>query len=187
MMAYFDYLAGRKIWVNYPVYFPPIPNNVLPQRLEIDDMLSIVDMEMESKPKSIFIQEASKWFDSRRSMRKENVLLSSFTGQSGKREIDIYYDDQFPTRIDLGLRDLTDNTFISEALPMHPLKPIVFRYHQYAGYFDYDMNRSVVYPAQFMQDFYTLYDTRAPTAPLERLKELEEKTKEKRGRPKKKV
>lgn len=185
MMAYFDYLAGRKIWTNFPVYFPPIPNNVAPTPLEIEDIQGIVDMEMEISPKSVFIQEASKWFDARRSMRKENVLLSSFTGQSGKREIDIYYDDQFPTRIDMGLRDITDYTMIPEALPSHPMKPFVFRYHQYAGYFDFDMSRSVVYPAQFMESFYPLYDTRKPTMPLERIKELEEQTKEKRGRPRK--
>lgn len=185
MIAFFDYLAGRRIWANFPLYFPPIPNNVMPRMLEIEDVLSIVDMEMEISPKSVFIQEASKWFDARRSMRKENVLLSSFTGQSGKREIDIYYDDQFPTRIDMGLRDITDFTMIAEALPAHPLKPFVFRYHQFAGYFDYDMNRSVVYPASFMMEFYKLYDTRKPTTPLEKLKELEEKTKEKRGRPRK--
>jgi len=185
-MAWMDYHAGRKIWTNFPVYFPKIPNNVPVTKLEIEDIQGIVDMEMEISPKSVFIQEASKWFDARRSMRKENVLLSSFTGQSGKREIDIYYDDQFPTRIDMGLRDLTNVSYISEALPAHPLKPFVFRYHEYRGYFDYDMNRSIVYPADFMKDFYFMYDTRAPTAPLERLKELEEKTREKRGRPRKK-
>lgn len=180
MIGYFDYLSGRKIYANYPLYFPHTT-------LDINDMLSIVDMEMEISPKTVLIQEASKWFDSRRSMRKENVLLSSFTGQSGKREIDIYYDDQFPTRIDLGLRDITDYSFLAERIPPHPKDPILFRYHEYSGYFDHDMNKSTKFPAVFMQEFYKMYDTRAPTKPLERLKELEEKTKEKRGRPKKKV
>ena len=162
-----DCYAGRKIFSNYPIYGYPV------QMLDINDMLSIVNMEMEVSPKTILIQEASKWFDSRRAMRKENVLLSSFTGQSGKREIDIYYDDQFPSRIDPGLRDITDTSFIAQALPSHPEKPVYFRYHQYGGYFQYDMNKSIPLPAYHMEQYYNMYDTRAPTRPLEMIKSEE--------------
>ena len=130
---------------------------------------------MDISPKTVLIQEASKWFDSRRSSRKENVLLSSFTGQSGKREIDIYYDDQFMTRIDSGLRDITDNSFISQAIPKHPEKPIVFRYFQYMGYFKVDMNKCIPFPAYYMEQYYKMYDTRKPTQALESKKEKKKK------------
>lgn len=159
MIGYFDYLAGRKIYSNYTLSFPY-------QKYDIDDLTSLASMEMEISPKTVLMQEASKWFDARRSGRNENVLLSSFTGQSGKRDIDIYYDDQFMTRIDRGLRDITDYSFISNRIPKHPETPIVFQYEKYAGYFAVYTERTLTFPATFMQQFYSMYNTREPTAPL---------------------
>lgn len=175
MMGLFDLQAGRKVYANYPI---KIPHN----HLDIEDIAGIVDMEMEISPKTVLIQEASKWFDSRRSMRKENVLLSSFTGQSGKREIDIYYDDQFPKRIDAGLRDITDFTLLAHCIRDENKKPILFKYQMFAGYLDAEINKTVTLPASYMEQYYDLYDTRAPTRPLERIKQLEKATKENRGR-----
>lgn len=159
MIGYFDYLAGRKIYSNYTVSFPH-------EIYDIDDLLSISTMEMELSPKTVLMQEASKWFDARRSGRNENVLLSSFTGQSGKRDIDIYYDDQFITRIDRGLRDITDYSFISNAIRKPDREPLVFEYERYYGYFAYPTNKTMRFPASFMETFYEMYNTREPTAPL---------------------
>lgn len=171
MIGYFDYLSGRKVYSNYPLYFPHT-------ELNINDMLSITEMEMDILPKTVLMQEASKWFDSRRSNRMENVLLSSFTGQSGKREIDIYYDDQFMTRIDSGLRDITDFGFISNCVRDGDKNPLLFEYEQYHGYFRIPINKTFRFPAVYMNQFYNLYDTRAPTRPLERMKEQEKKKKD---------
>jgi len=170
MIGYLEFLSGRKIYANYPIYFPHT-------HLDIEDLLSIQHMEMDIAPKTILIQEASKWFDSRRSGRKENVMLSSFTGQSGKREIDILYDDQFMTRIDSGLREITDISYISDCIPQHPKKPIIFIYSQSKGYFRYDMNKSIKLPAFYMEQYYSMYDTRKPTESLETKKDKEIKTK----------
>lgn len=175
MMGVFDYLAGRRIFANYPLHIPHT-------HIDIEDIAGIVDMEMEISPKTVLIQEASKWFDSRRSMRKENVLLSSFTGQSGKREIDIYYDDQFPKRIDAGLRDITDFTLLAHCIRDANKNPIIFNYQMFAGYLDAEINKTVRLPAPYMNQYYALYDTRMPTMPLERIKQLEKLTKETRGR-----
>jgi len=170
MIGYLEFLSGRKIYANYPIYFPHTP-------LDIENLLSIQNMEMDTAPKTVLIQEASKWFDSRRSGRKENVMLTSFTGQSGKREIDIYYDDQFMTRIDSGLRDITEVSYISDVVPKHPQKPIVFRYSQFAGYFRADMNKSIKLPAFYMEQYYSMYDTRKPTESLESMKDSDKKSK----------
>lgn len=177
MMGLFDYQAGRKIFANYPIKVPH-------EHIDIEDISGIVDMEMEISPKTVLIQEASKWFDSRRSMRKENVLLSSFTGQSGKREIDIYYDDQFPKRIDAGLRDITDFTLMAHCMRDINKKPMIFSYNMFAGYLDAEIHKSFKLPAIYMEQYYDLYDTRAPTIPLERMKQLEAiaNPKETRGR-----
>jgi hypothetical protein len=163
MIGFFDHLAGRKIYSNYPLGFPH-------ERYTIDDLLSISTMEMEMSPKTVLIQESSKWFDARRSGRNENVLLSSFTGQSGKRDIDIYYDDQFITRIDRGLRDITDYSFLANCIRADPndsqSKPIIFEYEKYYGYFVSPTGRTLRFPSSYMEQFYDLYNTRAPTAPL---------------------
>lgn len=154
-----DFSLGRKIFSNYALRFDFTGYS-------IDDLLSIATLEMEISPKTVLMQEASKWFDSRRSGREENVLLSSFTGQSGKREIDIYYDDQFPTRIDKGLRDITDYTFVANCVKDINDKPLMFEYEMYAGYFSYPMNRTLRLPAFIMEQYYSMYDTRQPTQPL---------------------
>jgi len=163
MVGYFDYLAGKKIYSNYTVSFPF-------QTYSIEDLLSISTMEMDITPKTVLMQEASKWFDARRSGRNENVLLSSFTGQSGKRDIDIYYDDQFITRIDRGLRDITDYTFMSNCLRIDPYnsksEPLLFEYEKYQGYFVYPTGKTMRFPASYMEQFYDMYNTREPTAPL---------------------
>jgi len=159
-IGYNDFLGQRKIFSNYNLSFKH-------QLYTLDDLLSISTMEMELSPKTVLMQEASKWFDARRSGRSENVLLSSFTGQSGKREIDIYYDDQFMTRIDRGLRDITDYSFLSNLVKAPDgVTPLMFEYEMYYGYFVYPMNKTLRFPAFIMEKFYNMYKTREPTAPL---------------------
>src|SRR5688572_28290077 len=154
-----DFRKGRSIYSNYTLSFPH-------KKYSIDDLLSISTMEMEISEKTVVMQEASKWFDSRRSGRNENVLLSSFTGQSGKRDIDIYYDDQFMTRIDRGLRDITDFSFISNCIRDSRKNPIIFEYEAHGGYFAYPLNKTNRIPAFVMEAFYEMYNTREPTKPL---------------------
>lgn len=156
-----DFENNRKIFSNYSLSFPHTI-------FTIDDLLSISTMEMEISPKTVLIQEASKWFDSRRAMKKENVLLSSFTGQSGKRDIDIYYDDQFMTRIESGLRDVTDYSFMSNCIYDKFKTPQLFVYEMYGGYFKYPLNRRIKIPASLMEKYYEMYNTREPTKPLEK-------------------
>lgn len=159
MNGYFDYQHGRKIYANYILKFPYTP-------LSISDTLKISHMEMDRSPKTILLQEVDKWFDSRRSARTENVLLSSLTGQSGKRNIDILYDSQFPTRIDKGLRDVTDFNIACECIVDEKKNPIYFNYTVF------DLNnyttKNYKIPAFMMYQFYPLYDTYEPTSPLEK-------------------
>lgn len=159
MIGYFDYLAGRRIFSNYTLSFPFT-------KYDIEDLLSIATMEMEISPKTVLMQEASKWFDSRSSMKRENKLLSSFSGQSGKRDIDIYYDDQFITRIDRGLRDITDYSFATNCIYTPDKKPLLFEYEKYWGYFTYPFHKTLRFPAHYMEQFYDMYNTREPTMPL---------------------
>lgn len=173
MNAYFDYRNGRKIYSNYSLKFPH-------ERLTIYGTLGIQYMEMEQSPKTICLQEADKWFDSRRSGREENVLLSSLAGQSGKRNIDILYDTQFPTRIDNALERVTDYAIYSDCITDKNKMPLLFVYQLCAVPFG-DLLRTIPIktykiPAVALTWLYNLYDTYEPTAPLIKKKLSDEQT-----------
>jgi hypothetical protein len=156
MMGYFDMLAKRQLFSNYALSFDYTP-------FDMDDMLSIKHMQMDVEPKTFLLQEAGKWFDSRRSMSPENTDLINFTGQSGKRETNLYYDDQFITRIDRGLRDVTDKSYVANCTRKSDGTPIIFTYEEYGGYFQYPTNRTLKFPAFWISRFYEMYDTRQAT------------------------
>lgn len=156
MMGYFDMLESRRIYANYALLYKFTGYSM-------DDILSIKHMKMDIEPKTFLMQEAGKWFDSRNSMSPENRDLINFTGQSGKRETNLYYDDQFITRIDRGLRDVTDKSYIANCVRKPDGTPILFEYEEYGGYFQYPTNRTLKFPAFYMEQFYNMYDTRQAT------------------------
>lgn len=160
-LGYNDYKAGHKVFANYPLYFPHIRLN------QPQDILDVGFTEMERSSKTFLIQEADKWFDSRRSMRTENVLLSSFTGQSGKRNIDVYWDTQFPTRVDKGLWDITEWLVRAECIYDDDKNPLLFRY-DWANVFYPSKSFSEVFPSVLIEDMglYQLYDSYKATMPL---------------------
>jgi hypothetical protein len=158
-IGYYDRKKGRKIYANYPVYYEhyhlPTPESILDFGFK----------DMDISPKTFLIQEADKWFDSRASWREENRILTSFTGQSGKRNIDIYYDSQFPTRIDKGLRDVTNFKVDCDVLRDDNENPIIFiQYWNDVWHPHKSFERR--YPWFIMEPFYKLYKTVEPTMPL---------------------
>ena len=157
MNACHDYLHRRKIYSNYWLNLPYTA-------LQIDDVLELATMEMDISPKTVLLQEADKWFDSRYSNSRENKMLSSFTGQSGKREIDILYDTQFPTRIDKSLRDITESEVYCECKRDEKKVPVYFEYTFIDLYSNHE--RTYRIPALFMSQFYSMYNTREPTKSL---------------------
>jgi len=168
-----DFQHGRKIFSNMDLN-PPFEYT----KLDIYDTLNLAAMDMDISPKTLGIQEFSKWFDSHRSNSKENTALTALTGQAGKRELDIIYDDQFANRIPDGIRYVTDYTIICHRDPPHPAEPIMFQYLVFEGFphvnyhFKYT-GRSYTIPAKkiegfpvYMEQFYTLYNTRQATQSL---------------------
>lgn len=156
ILGYNEFSMPRKIFANYAIAYDYTGYN-------LDDVLSIKHMKMDISAKTFLMQEAGKWFDSRNSMSPENRDLINFTGQSGKRETNLYYDDQFITRIDRGLRDVTEKTYVANCVRNPSGEPILFEYEEYGGYFLYPTNRTLKFPAFWMQQFYEMYDTRQAT------------------------
>lgn len=166
IMAYSDYTNGHKIYSNYHLSFPHT-------RMTVNEMLQIPFDDVEREPKTLCIQEADKVFDSRRSMRNENVLLSSLTGQSGKRNLNIYYDTQFWNRIDMSLRDVTEHLITSTVYVDGMTKiPICF---EYTAIDLYDMSsKTYKIPAIVMEPFYKMYDSYQTTKPITKASKMQE-------------
>ena len=166
IMAHDDYQKGYKIFSNYQLNFPH-------KRLSVESMLKIPFDDVERNPKTLCIQEADKVFDSRRSMRNENVLLSSLTGQSGKRNLNIYYDTQFFNRIDSSLRDVTEYMIVSSVYVDSLTKePICFEYTMIDLY-DYSQKHYKI-PVPIIRPFFNMYDSYATTKPIIESKSMDD-------------
>lgn len=156
--AYVNYLQGHKIYSNYTLNFPNTKMNV-------QEMLDITLSDVEQGNKTLCIQEADKIFDSRRSAKEENRLLSSLTGQSGKRNLDILYDTQFISRIDSGLRYVTEYVVSCNVVAVNQFgAPLAFQY-QWEDMYSGRLNKFIL-PASVLQPFYKMYDSYEATRPL---------------------
>lgn len=177
MNGWGDYLNHRKVFsLRAPTLkFPYVDGCYTPKVVDVQEFLDTVKEEVDRHPKTFLIQEFSKIFDSRSSAREENKALTSFTGQSGKRNIDILYDDQFPSRIDKGIRDVTSKTYVCNCIPPPESKqdPVIFEYYEFEGFLLYPTMNVHRIPAVFMKQFYPLYDTYEPTKRLETKKKNE--------------
>jgi len=159
-LAYVNFQNGHEILTNYKLNFPS-------KSMSVGQMLQIPFDDVDRHPKTLCIQEADKIFDSRRSMKEENRLLSGLTGQSGKRNLNILYDTQFFSRIDSSLRYVTEyvvscSCFIDDRTN----QPIAFQY-QYEDMFDGTIRKALI-PAILLQPFYSMYDTYEATKSLEK-------------------
>lgn len=162
--AYEDYSNGYEIFSNYQLMFTHT-------KMDVYKMLDIPFEDVDRHPKTLCIQEADKIFDSRRSMRSENVLLSSLTGQSGKRNLNIYYDTQFWYRIDKALRDVTEYIVSTSAMVDSRTKiPIAFTQEWIDTY---DMSsRIITIPAFLLKPYYSMYNSYEATRPLTNSKKM---------------
>lgn len=98
--AYIAHKRGKKVISNMKgIPFATYMNN--------NDILKL-DKTSKLFNAVILIDEAQIFFDSRRSMKKENISFSNFVQQTRKRNIDLYLTTQFANSIEKRLRDHTD-------------------------------------------------------------------------------
>lgn len=98
LFLYLEYLKGKKILTNYWVSFPH----------EIIDVQKLVELHEDIEDSAIGIDEIHMICDSRRSSKKQNILMSYFVLQSGHRDVNLYYTSQFNKQFDVRIRDNTD-------------------------------------------------------------------------------
>lgn len=164
--AYGDYNKGYEIFSNYELMFKH-------KAMSVEQMLNIPFEDVERNAKTLCIQEADKVFDSRRSMRNENVLLSSLTGQSGKRNLNIYYDTQFWNRIDGSLRAVTEFVVSTSCyIDSITKEPLAFE-QVWEDMFD-GSEKKIVLPAFLLSPFYKMYNNYEATRPLTQSRKMRE-------------
>lgn len=101
-----EYLLGKKIYTNFTVFFPH----------EIIDVQKMVTLNIELQNAVIGIDELHMVCDSRRSGKKQNILMSYFILQSRHRSVNFYYTTQFDGQVDKRIRDNTDVNMVCENL-----------------------------------------------------------------------
>jgi len=98
--AYIEYKKGRKIYSNmHGVKFAQYISN---------EDIKKIDKSSDIKNAVILIDEAQIFFDSRRSMKNENINFSNFVQQIRKRNIMLLLTTQFANSVEKRLRDHTD-------------------------------------------------------------------------------
>lgn len=147
------------------------------ERMEVYDMLQIPFNDVDRNPKQLLIQEADKWFDSWLH-NAENRLLSSLTGQSGKRNLDILYDTQYYNRIQQSLRRVTEFKVVCSCyVDTNTKEPLAFEV-QWTKQIGMDVYEPItspkIIPAVLLQPFYKLYDSYHATKPMVKGKSAKE-------------
>lgn len=178
-MTYFtynNYVKGHEVFSNYVLKFPEITNQPRPRIMSVEDMISIPFNDVDRQPKTLAIQEADKIFDSRRSGRSQNVLLSSLSGQSGKRNLDIFYDTQYFNRVDGALRMVTDIVITASVYTDSETRlPVAFEYtitDVYESMNNDYIPKKIVIPAPMLEPFYKMYDSYEVTRPTTKNKKM---------------
>lgn len=169
-LGYENYKRGNKIFTNYKTTFGT--------KLEINELLQIPFQDIDRNPKTLMIQEADKWFDSRSPMKVENKLLNNLTGQAGKRNLDIYLDTQFWNRLDNAIRYVVDTIITASAFVDKFKNPLAFHYTS-IDVWDYQNDPNYT-PKEYtltihqMQPYFKLYDSFEPTKGLTKKQKIEE-------------
>lgn len=116
-LALMSWTLGKKVYANFKLYFGDreLPDGTVINTLEpfgldpngnepphLLDMGVLMARDLQSC--DIFIDEAHGYFDSRSSNSIENKVMSWFSHQSGKRDIDIYYITHHSDMVDRRLR-----------------------------------------------------------------------------------
>lgn len=167
--AYANHLKGYETYTNFKCSFAD-------KRVkDIYDVLDIVFSDVERSPKQILLQEIDKWFDSW--LKGEEMrLVSSFAGQSGKRNLEILGDTQYWTRVQKSLRKVFEYGVVCSAYVDRQNKPIAFEQMpcEINGREEFEpmISKPLIFPVTMpmnglkIEDYYHLYDSYEPTTPF---------------------
>jgi hypothetical protein len=103
-----DFFLGRSIYSNMqgikkiPYYYVDLADLILMVQSEEIDLV-------DSRPKTLMLDEIHTMFDGRRSSSRENIDFSIFISQCRKRHFNVYYTSQWLVGADVRIRTLTNS------------------------------------------------------------------------------
>lgn len=160
-LGFENYKNGHKVFSNYSVIYG--------KKVTIETMLTMPFQIVDRDFKTLLVQEADKIFDSSKPTSEVNRLLRSLVGQSGKRNLSIFYDTQYLNKVSRDLTTLTEMVIVSSVYVNSGNKePICFEYE----FYEFDGTNLTEYlgmkrfPVNEMKIYFMMYDTFEPTAPI---------------------
>ena len=178
--AMLDRIRGRRIFSNMKRLRIPNCVYVAPKTLirALDPSLTTDPQLTETllntrEPKTLILDEISKWWDSRRHAHKENQYLAYFVDQSRKRNINLIVIDQHIGGFDVRGRQLVDKLIrcVCEYIPnTNPPEPLNF--HQYVTDLEWRKFYKFYTPAEALKPFYELYDTYEHIVPIDMISDM---------------
>lgn len=160
-LGYDNFKKGHKVDGNY--------STIYGRKVTIETMLTSPFQSVDRDFKTLLIQEADKIFDRMKMTSEVNRLLRSLVGQSGKRNLSIYWDTQYLHRVSPDLVDLTEMLIASSVyIDSKTKESICFEY----DFFEFDGRRitedkgTMRFTKYDMAPYYMMYDTYEPTAPI---------------------
>jgi hypothetical protein len=121
--AYNHYRNGKKVWSNYHLKFPKLPNTTPPQLIPNDFFINFEKYNL--KDVAMFIDEFYVYIDSRSSQSNVNKVMSYFLNQTRKTHVDLYYSSQFFSQVDKRLRFNTERFIIPKCFVKNGKKYIL--------------------------------------------------------------
>lgn len=94
---------NKPLWANFH-----FKQGIAFHYLTFQDMMDLAQEQFDFERAAIFIMEAHTWLDSRIASSKMSRLFTYWMLQTGKQEINMYYDTQDFRQVDIRLRKMTD-------------------------------------------------------------------------------
>lgn len=178
--AFVDRLRGRRVFSNLKSLRIPqcvyvSPSNMI-RALNPNLVNDSTEILLNSKePKTLILDEISKWWDSRRHADKKNQYLAYFIDQSRKRNINLIVVDQHIGGFDLRGRQHVDKLIrcMCEYEPntIDTNKPIPLNFHCWVSDLEWGRAYKFYTPAKALEPFYDLYDTYEHIVPTDMIEE----------------
>lgn len=121
--AFNHFRNGKKVWSNYHLKFPKLPNTTQPQLIPNDFFINFEKYNL--KNIAMFLDEIYVYIDSRSSGSNVNKIMSYFFNQTRKTGVDIYYSSQFFSQVDKRLRFNTERFIIPKCIKKNNEKLII--------------------------------------------------------------
>ena len=134
--------------------------------VEVEEMLAMPFSNVDRDFKTLLIQEADKVFDRTKASSNVNRFLRSLTGQSGKRNLSIFYDTQFPYSVDTALTRMTELVIECQCYINRDTKEAVAFQYKFIKAKTEEVLADKIFPASIMKPYYDMYNTYDPTAPI---------------------